>query len=214
MRINFLILCAVFVAFAANPKSQRSGRMDNSDYVLVDSLWVDSTASVWTRVFDIDRGSNLTVILESRDDSITGFAADSACVDVELYQAFVLKKNNVEYFLLKKSHAHPDSTYPSSKWILWDSLDIRSMDTADVYTRNVSYDSIAGQFIGRVYGDTVKTAATTGTFGATIYQSISPDFSTGLAFKLTGQASNQKRGKGSRWIVRALQLGGEVVKQR
>jgi hypothetical protein len=213
-RRSILTVVVVLAAVCFSKPMSTAGPMLNSDWVFVDSMRIDGTETKTTKAFGIDKGAQLSLLIEARDDSSSGFADDSASVQVKLYQVWPVSVGSREYFVRLNSKAHPDSTYPGADWILFDSLDILDMDTASYYHRDVTIDSTGNRGKVRVWGDSLVTADSVGVVGAVEYIDFAPDFSPALMLQLTGNLRNAKRGVGSMWIVRVTQLGGTPVKNK
>lgn len=197
-----VLVCAVaaMARYTAKP---------TSTLLWVDTLVIDSTETEWTDIYWQDNGAEKTLVIEAQNDSATGFADDSACVLVQLYQVFHGPSNNV---IRLPSRAHPDSsTYPfGSAFNVFDSLDIGDMDTTALIARTgVPELSSRGDTVGYYTNDSFGSAATA--TGAWAYISFAPDFSPGITLKVTGKASNGKRGVGSRWVFRWYQSLGAAV---
>jgi hypothetical protein len=185
----------------------------SSFIVYCDSLRLDSTETKYLRAVWQEGYANKALLVECRDDSSAGFANDSAAAEVRVEQLFPLTRGSTDCFVTLASRANPDSTtkYGSSVFRLWDSLDIKSMDTACVYARNRVQNPITGGAGGFYPGDSLKTLQTTG-HGAFAYTALPYDFSPAVAFKVRGCRSNKKGGVGSVWVFRVYALKGEVVK--
>jgi len=164
----------------------------NCRVIFDDSAAVAKTATVVMQPFSIDNGVEKTALFELRDD-ITGMSADSCNIRVRIYQVFDISKGGVPYFVRLNSRANPDSTVGEggSEYLLFDSLDINTLDTGAVYSRN--HISITkgtlGLFVRWATGDSLKTKQTSG-FGAFAYARLVPDLSPHLAFELTGLTHN------------------------
>lgn len=213
MRFTVLIaiLTLIFTLSARDYKG--AAAMNNTRLVYNDTIRVDSLSAVWTQAFAIDQGVNLILELEADDDSTAGFADDSACVSVELYQAIPETRDNIGYWKLYKSKNDPDSTYPGTDFFLFDSLDITDMDTAAVFFRDTtSFTQRSGGGKIMVYGDSVVTADTLSKFTALEYLAFTPDLTPALALKFTGLSPNKTEGVGSLWIIRVYQMYGDPVK--
>jgi len=204
----YVLLFAACIVFGKVEK--KAGSMQNSNVILDDSMFVDGTAAVWTPAFAVDRGAYLMLTVEARDDSTTGFASDSACVSIELYQLLPDVRHGKGYFNAFKSKAHPDSTYPGTDWFLFDSLDIGMMDTLAAYTRDTTMFKIRQQ-TETIYGDSLVMADTNDVYGAQEYIDFAPDYSPALALKVTGKANNLTDGSGSMWKFKVIQMAGEAV---
>jgi hypothetical protein len=204
---------AVLLMLAGAAMARRSVEPLNT-LIWVDTLTIDSTETEWTDVYWQDNGAEKTLVVEAWNDSGTGFASDSACVGITLYQVFHLPGANSVVRL--GSRAHPDSsTYPfgSAAFSLFDSLDIADMDTTALISRTaVPQVSSRDDTVGYYYTNTFGSAATA--TGAWAYISFAPDFSPGLVLQVTGKASNGIRGAGSKWVFRWYQSGGAVTKTR
>ena len=207
-KVFYIVFLAVLLVSGRVIK--KAGQMQNSNVVLDETMYVDATASVWTPAFAIDRGAYLSLLIEAFDDSTAGFASDSACVSIELYQVFPDTRNGVGYFNVFKSKAHPDSTYPGTDWFLFDSLHIADMDTLAAYTRDADSVTIR-QEKTVIYGDSLVMADTNVVYGAQVYIDFAPDFAPALALKVTGKADNLTEGTGSRWRFKIIQMAGEPV---
>jgi hypothetical protein len=202
------MLCAVY---CVGEVVSIGGNSPNSFMFWNDSCRIDSTETKYLRVLANDAYANKTLLIEARDDSSAGFASDSACVKIEIVQVWPINRGNIEYFVELNSRAHPDSSYPGgSDYVLFDSLDILSMDTVCVYKRNrVTITNPSGN--SSYAGDSLKTLQTSG-FGAFVYTCLPPDASPAGVFKFTGTSKNEKRGAGSFWRIRGYQIKAMVTK--
>jgi hypothetical protein len=186
----------------------------NSFVIWDDSTRLDSTSTVIMKAVWQDNFANKAILIECRDDSAANYAGDSACAKIGVLQLFPFTASSgVQYFAALNSRANPDSTtkYGSSVFNLFDSLDIHAMDTGAAYTRNKISAAISGGAGGYYPGDSllVKTVNTKRAFA---YIALPFDFSPAFAIKLTGLASNCKRGPGSMWKIRVFGLRGSMVR--
>lgn len=206
------VLLAVSVALAW---SQRSTPTPYNTLVWTDTLRIDSTETEYTQIFWQDNGGEKCLLVEGLDTATAGFASDSACVGITLYQVFNIAGGVV---VKLNSKAHPDSTtYPgSSVWPLWDSLNVATMcDTsaARVMRRNaVKYSRLGTGDTAQVYGDDLSSNLTG--YGGFAYIGLAPDASPGISLKVVGKATNAKRGSGSRWVFRLYQINGQPVRTK
>jgi len=215
MRINLIAVLTIVAAsllIAAIPNNAPV----NSMIVWEDSTRVDSTETKRMVASWPDNGAQMTLLVELRDDSAAGFAADSACVSIKLYQLFTMTKNGLKYFARLNSKAHPDSTTSSfsgsSSFSFGDSINVRALDTACVYLRNYKAGGGVLNEADR-WGDSLKTLqGNTAGFGGFAYYDFAPSYSPAIEFELTGKASNRKKGVGSIVKLRLYQLIGTKVK--
>lgn len=192
-----LVACAVF---GQNYKPL------NSLVVWEDSARIDSTETKNFTAIWSDNGAQKTLLVESRDDSAVGFSSDSASYRIKLFQLFPVARGGINsYFVKLNSKADPDSTYPGTSYQLWDSLDIKSMDTSAAWTRNTVWEKNgSGANQRRTWGDSL-TAAGTG-FGAFAYSTLIPDYSPAIQLQVTGLKRNKNTGVGSMIKLRIYQL--------
>lgn len=209
--VLFMLVAAVAV-FAQTPNYRP--HPTNAMLFWEDSARVDGTDAVTFKAVWQDEIANKVLLVECRDDSSSGFASDSACVRVTAYQVFPMAgAQNSDLFVMLNSRANPDSTtkYGSSVFNLFDSLNIKSMDTACVWKRNYVLSSNTWGSKGPYPGDSLKTLQTSG-YGAFAYTALPVDFSPAYTIKLTGLAPNAKRGAGSMWKLRIYGLRGVMTK--
>jgi hypothetical protein len=185
--------------------------------VWTDTIRVDSLAAYWSDVWWQDDGGEKMLIIEAQDTAAAGFANDSACVRIELYQ--VQPSDNRKDFFIMKSRAHPDSsTYPfGSRFLVADSLNIKSMDSAAVYLRGTApILRYAGKdTTGYKFTDAVSSNITAARgSGAFAYFAFATDPTPGVVLRVTGLATNAKRGTGSRWVFRWVQVAGNPVRTK
>lgn len=207
--IAILVLAGVLWAQGLNTRPLPASSFE----IYRDSIRLDSTETKFLRAIWQEGYANKALLVECRDDSSAGYANDSACARISVMQLFPVISGSTESFVVLNSRADPDSTtkYGSSVFRLWDSLDVKSMDTACVYNRNRVSNPITGGAGGSYPGDSLKTLLQTG-YGAFAYSALPYDFSPAVTFKVSGRLSNKKGGVGSIWIFRVFALKGEVVK--
>jgi hypothetical protein len=188
----------------------------NSQLIWEDSVRIKGTETKIMKAMWQDGYAQKAVLIEARDDSTAGWKSDSGAVRLSVLQVFPFTSvTGRQYFAALNSRANPDSTTKlgSSVFNLFDSLDIKAMDTSGVYLRSY-YNSSTYGGTGVVPGDSLKTKQTvTAGFGAMTYIAQPYDFSPAVAFKLTGLASNLSRGVGSMWKIRVYGLKGNKVTQ-
>jgi len=211
--INLMLISIALLLFAsatgAAPAPYSKGPYNT--VVAVDTIYLDSTETEYTTMYLQDNGGAKSLVLEVFDDSTAGFASDSAAASIELLQGFGLGDD--KHVALMPSRAHPDSTtWPyGGDFVIDDSLDVADMCTTCVWQRVATPKTLFGDTVDWDY--TQDVSSTVSTFGAMYYLPITPDFSPFMVLKLTGKASNLKRGSGSRWIVRWVQEGGLKTKR-
>jgi hypothetical protein len=203
-----LLLCVLVfgsVVFGQSPPNPQ-----NSALIFEDSVRVVGTGVYRLPVFWVDRGLDMSVLVEGMDTSQAGFANDSAVLDtVRVFQVFpVSSVGPFGSFVRVRSRAHPDSTTGNggSDWVLVTGLNAKTtMDTASVYRRN-RLSGVMGAGISKfASGDSLVSQNQTG-YGAFWYAKIQPNFSPALSFELTGGAANRKGAGGSKWRIRVYQL--------
>jgi hypothetical protein len=204
-----LILVAAAIVVGQPP--QQTTRA-NSNLIFEDSAYVLGTATKTMRVCWQDGWANKAILIEANDTSNVGLTSDSAAVRVTAYQVFPFTSASgyKDLFCALNSRANPDSTtkYGSSVFNLFDSLDIKSMDTASVYLRNRVTLTMTGGAPGTAAGDSLKTLQTPAAgYGAFAYTALPFDFSPAFVLKLKGLEAN-KKGKPSFWRVRVYALRG------
>jgi hypothetical protein len=208
---NFALFLLALLLYNTAQGAAKTSPPYNSKIAFIDTIRVDSTNVYYSDIFWQDNGAEKMLLIEADDDSSAGFADDSAAVKIELLQVARFLPNSDRYVVMLPSHAHPDSTYPSLNFVLYDSLDIADMDTAAVWSRTaVPTKNLLGDTTGYTYNDVIGSAATG--YGAFAYAGYTPDYSPGLVLKVTGLTSNKITGVGSRWIFRWIQVDGTKMK--
>jgi hypothetical protein len=190
------VLCLLLVVFAVVAQE----RPPINEIYQMDTLWIDSTESEYSRIFWCGDYQNLAVVVTANDTGVAGFGGDSACVTIETRQVFDIGKKNI---LLLKS--------PDADSLLWDSLRVQDMDSTAAKARKTSSEfDLASALTGTHASDTIG-AAVTG-YGASAYKSFSLDYAPGVVLKVTGKANNRKRSIGSQWVVRFYAQRGQPVR--
>lgn len=189
--------------------------ISNSRLAQSDTLYVDSTESEYTPCFAGAPYNYKVLLLSAADTNRAGFASDSAAVKIELKQVFPL---GTKYYAVMKSHAYPDSTdYPyADSVLLYDSLDIKAMDTTAKWARTPVYvrGANSNDTVNISYSTVLSSRAAAENREALEYRVLQPDYSPGYILKLTGKLTNAKAGAGSRWIVNWYVEEGQPVYQK
>lgn len=204
---KLIVISVLFVAMLVWGQTQP---ILNTRIAMQDTVYVDSTSTVYSEIFWQTEGEYKTLLIEAYDDSTAGITDDSACIKIELLQAFNI---GTKHIVLKSSHAYPDCTsYAySDSFLLYDSLSIQDMDTTSMFIRNALYKTNpVGDTIMKYYGVEIDSMEVV-TPLAYSYRHITPDYSPGLVLKITGLTPNLARGTGSRWIFRWYQQKGQPV---
>ena len=212
-----VLMVVILIAFAsvmARYPAPTQNKPRNSSVKFVDTLYIDSTESKWTDVFWQDFGAQKILFIQADDTSEGNFGGDSAAVKIELYQAFPRYKNQKDVVLLQ-SRACPDSTsWPySGEFVIDDSLDVLEMDTTCLYAFTAVADTLpTGDTVGYYYTTVIDSAVTdSAEYIACKHYLLTPDASPGIAFKVTGKASNKVAGSGTMWVLTVYQIDGEPV---
>lgn len=219
MKKIFIVLVFAINVFAVS--NARSNYLPDNTIEYSDSVYVDTTETVYTKAFWTDNGAYKTLLIEAWNDSIDGFATDTSAVDIYIEQVWPIKdyqtstnKGAAQYFLKLPSRAHPDSTTiysnGSSSYLLFDSLAIASMDTVGVWSRDsLAVTTIDGDTVGYNFDDGINTMQTSG-FGAFAYKDIVVSPSPAIMFKVKGTIKNS----GSWWRFRLSQISGIPTKNK
>jgi hypothetical protein len=182
-----LLLCVIAQAQVVPPYNTN---------LMVDTVWVKSTGSVFSQVFWQDAGANKAVSITMDDTSAAARANDSAAISVELKQVFATQTGSKrKYAYVMPSLAHPDSTtWPggSGGYFLWDSLDVLDMDTLAVYHRERVPEVKLSDTVGWYYNRDIDSLVPAAERMPLSYRAFSADPSPGIAFKVTGKDSNKK----------------------
>lgn len=189
----------------------------NSNIVMLDTLWVDSSETEYSRGWWVCEGGHHSLWVELQDTGVAGLASDSCVVRIEVYQGMSLQADWLnQLFVVVPSRAHPDSAeLGGSRFVIADSLDIRALDTTTIWTRTRTGRTTAAGDTMRYYTERLSARYTrTGvaSIGAFTYYAFAPDYSGAVFFRVTGLTGNRKRSVGSRVILRVIQESGTPVK--
>lgn len=211
-KITVIVLMLMVCVTFAQRRSDRDQIPSNITMVMRDTLRVDGTEALWSKLFWQAKGAEKTLQVIFDDTTSAGVASDSAAVKIEMFQVWNTPNDNRKVTILA-SRANPDSTsWPySSNFVMVDSLDILSMDSAAVWDRlQIPIRSANGDTTGYTWGDDLDSVYTGGYVGSAYYPVV-PDASPGIIFKVTGKASN-KVGSYSRLILKLFQITGAPTK--